>query len=291
MGLLENSEALRNAVIEQLTNRLPNIDQVVLKQIFQLLDDFDSSGGYFDKTKPSVTKLIRLQNAISEVLTKSGYFKAADIYIADLPKITQNTVDLMKGLNNKDISLSSLKGRERQYIEQVTTSIKEAGISVNFIDPIVTAVNEAVTFGYSIQSTRDALEKTILDTGNGQKIAGGNSLRKYLTVTARDTVAQMQGAQQQDIQAAFGMKWIRYIGGEVKDSRGQCVKWRNMAYLHIDELEELIAEANKKQAAKVEYPKGHKWSGMMPNTNTQNFCKNRGGYGCLHIAMPVLKKP
>jgi hypothetical protein len=61
----------------------------------------------------------------------------------------------------------------------------------------------------------------------------------------------------------------------------QCEEWVNFeengkkGLILFEQLEEQILFAE------------NEGTGMIPNTTPENFCQNRGGYNCRHIAYPV----
>jgi hypothetical protein len=88
-----------------------------------------------------------------------------------------------------------------------------------------------------------------------------------------------------------GYNTVLYVGGTQTDSRGQCWRWVRELNGKIprDKLSEEIRNAYKFEKAKREFPMGHKWSGMMPNTTVENFMAKRGGFNCTHTAIPSKK--
>lgn len=283
--ILQNSDDLRNLIIDTFLSGIEDIEQRIWEKVQKLLDNFDSTGGKFDYSKASKRQLIEIQNGIEQILKDSGYYKAAGIYITDLAKLTQNTIDLQKGLNKLDITKSFLTGIEKVYADNAVQILSGSGLNENFIRPVTMIANEAVTFGYSIEDTRNTLKDFIV--GGDDK---SGKLSSYLTTTARDTVSQLQGAQNQAITNEYKMPYLRYVGGLLKDSRGQCVRWHGMQYIEMKDLQDEIDLALKNQALRLEQPKGHRWSGMMKDTTVDNFLIKRGGWGCLHQAIGVRRK-
>lgn len=285
MDIIQSSDDLRQSIAAGLTDVLPEIQDRIYKRILELLDEYDTKGGYFEPGDTNKRQLLRIQAEIEAILKDAGYFKAANIYIANLAKISANTIALHESLNGLDIAKSSLSGIEKIYAENAINQMSEAGLSTHFIQPVTTVVNEAVSFGYSIEKTRETLRDFITtnETGAGK-------LESYLTTTARDTVTQLQGAQHQAISREFEMPLIRYVGGLLKDSRGQCVRWYGMKYIEVKDLEAEIEKAFALGKTKAEGPKGHKWSGMIKDTTPENFLIRRGGWGCMHQAIPVRKR-
>lgn len=284
-GIFEQSESLRERVAAKLLEKIPNLESAIYNRIWQLLEQYEQKGGRFIYSDTSAAQIIEIQNEIERILKEAGYFRAASIYVADLGLITQNTIALQAAVNGINVPVKALSGIQKAFATTVRNTLAEGGLNANFILPVTTAINEALTFGYSIENTRKNLADMIL--GEPEKLG---KLESYLTVTARDTVTQMQGAQHQAVANELDMPWIRYVGGLLKDSRGQCVRWHGMEYLAVADLEEEIALAFKNQEAKkVDGP--HRWSGMIKDTTPENFLIRRGGWGCLHQAVPVRRNP
>lgn len=281
--IILETERLRQEVIDKLVAKGARLEDAVLKKVYQAIDEFDSKGGRFEISKTSRQKIIQLQNDIEAIFQESGYFKATEIFIQDLSKITANTIALHQEINKTRIVKSSLTNIENVYIESVKDKLVEGGLNQNFISPVVTAMNEATTFGYSIEQTRQTLYSIIKDVQPSSE--GVGKLHRYLTTTARDTVSQMQGAQHQAIANNLEMPFGRYVGNLLKDSRGQCVRWRAMEYIPVIEFTKEIELAFKNQRNKVE-ENGHKYSGMIEGTTAENFYIRRGGWGCLHLMFP-----
>jgi hypothetical protein len=280
--LIQQSDELREKVITSLLERIPEYEKSILKKVLELLDEYKAENGKFVIEKASRKKLLIIQQEIEAIMKKAGYFKAANVYVADLKKLTDNTILLHEGFNKLELMRSSLTGIERIYIERAVNFLSEGGLNEHFVLPVTNIVNEAITFGYSIGTVRNSLKEFIV--GNEDK---SGKLKSYLTTTARDTVTQLQGAQHQTIANEFKMPYLRYVGGLLKDSRGQCVRWKQLEFLPVEQLQEELDMAYANQKAKLESPKGHKWSGLIAGTTPENFLVRRGGWGCLHNAIPV----
>jgi hypothetical protein len=86
---------------------------------------------------------------------------------------------------------------------------------------------------------------------------------------------------------------VRYVGGLLKDSRGQCTHWvRDLkGFIAWDKLDEEIRLAYKNEKLKKVDDGIHRWGGMIKGTTKENFVVRRGGWNCTHTAIPVRKKP
>lgn len=283
---MKSNDKLKLKLIEQLLSKLPNIEKTVLDSLFEIIDNLDSKGGNFINNTITSTELLEAQDAISKALKTSGYNKQAELFIQDLGKLTINSTIILdsQGFLFPKLPLSDL---EKKWQMLTSESLLNSGIKAEFETPILNILNESISYGNSVNESKRLLTEFV----NGGKDTTGK-LKSYLTVTARDSIGQLQGQQMQSIANAVDYAGISYVGGLLNDSRGQCYHWVHdlNGFIPKDKLKEEIEMAYKNQRAK-KIEDGHRWSGMMPNTTIDNFLIKRGGFGCLHTAYPKRKKP
>lgn len=279
------AEKLMEGISQNLIDAMPEIEQKIWIEMYRLLEDFDISGGKFVYSQASPQRIIAIENKILDTLTKSGYYKRVDLFLKDFGKITDNVRAIHEGENKAQVSKDSLTKVEKLFSKQTANQLTDSGLNETFITPVKTAINEAVTFGYSLENTRNVLKEMV--TGSPNKLG---LLNNYLTTTSREVVKNLQGAQHTQVKNSLGLDTLRYVGGLLKDSRGQCVRWCGMQYIPYADLQKEIDLAFKNQKAKIEQPEGHKWSGMIKDTSVDNFLMRLGGWGCMHSAVPVRKK-
>ena len=281
----EQAETLREGLSETLSGALPEIEAKIWAEIYKMLESFDISGGSFVFSEASPKRIIEIENKVYEILKQSGYYTKVDLFIKDFPKISENVRAIHEGENKINITKKSLTDTEKLFSQQTAEQLKGSGLNETFVNPIKTAINEAVTFGYSIDNTREVLKEIVL--GSPDKLGRLNS---YITTTARETVKNLQGAQHAQIKNALGLDALKYVGGLLKDSRGQCVRWCGLQVIPYADLQSEIDLAFKNQKNKLEQPAGHKWSGMQKDTTPDNFLMRLGGWGCMHTAIPTRNK-
>jgi len=281
----EQSEALKKDISASLTESMPQLEAKIWEEIYRMLEGFDISGGSFVFSDASTRRIIEIENKILSVLKESGYYNRVGVFLKDFSKISENVKRIHEGENKAVISNESLTKTEKLFSKTTAEQLTGSGLNETFITPVKTAINEAVTFGYSLSNTREVLKELVV--GNEEKLG---RLNQYLTTTSREVVKNLQGAQHTQIKNALGLDTIRYVGGLLKDSRGQCVRWVGLEYIPIAELEKEIKLAFKNQKAKLEKPEGHKWSGMIKDTTIDNFLMRLGGWGCMHSGIPTRGK-
>jgi hypothetical protein len=284
--IITQNELFKEEIVNNLLMGIPSIEKKVFDEIMAFVDSFDSIGGNFSNGILTADSLNEISLRIDEILKKSGYIQKVETFMKDMGKVTINTQLLLdsEGFDVKKLPLSDM---EKKWKQMTAETLLDSGIREDFKRPILQILDNAISYGDSITSTRQTLSDFVL---SGEDTNG--KLKSYLTQTARDSVSQMQGQQMQSIANAVGFEGISYVGGLLKDSRGQCTHWINdlHGFIPKDKLEAEIKLAYKNQAAKKVDNGVHHWGGMMPNTTVDNFCVKRGGFNCTHTAIPKRKK-
>lgn len=282
---MNRNDELKEKLIEALLKRAPSVEKAVLDNLFKIIDNLDTKGGIFVGEALSSGQLLEMQDGINRALRSSGYLTDAGIFIQDLGKLTINSTMILEdqGFDFQKVGLSDLEKKWKMLTEE---SLLNSGIRSEFKTPILKILNESISYGNSINESKSLLTEFV---------KGGNDktgkLKSYLTVTSRDAIGQMQGQQMQSVANAVGYAGITYTGGLLKDSRGQCYHWVHdlKGFIPKEDVKEQIELAYRNQRLKL-IEDGHKWGGMMLNTDENNFLVKRGGYGCIHTAYPKRKK-
>jgi len=264
---------------------MPEVERAILESIFKEMDTIDTTGGNFSNGILTAEQLLRFEDAINTGLKTGGYNKTAEVFINDLGKITINTSGILEavGYSHQKLPLSKI---EKKWKAQTAETLMNSGINESFKRQILQILDNAISYGESIDGAKKRLTEFIK---SGDDSSG--KLKSYITQTARDSVSQLQGQQMQSLANETGYNTVLYVGGTQTDSRGQCWRWVRELNGKIprDKLSEEIRNAYKFEKAKREFPMGHKWSGMMPNTTVENFMAKRGGFNCTHTAIPSKK--
>lgn len=288
MGIIGQNDLFKEEITKRLADAMPDIEQKVLDEIFRVIDKMDSAGGDFTTGVLTAEKMLELSQVINQALTGAGYQQQVQLFMSDFGKVTINTASIMEQVGGQVVRTLALTEIENKWKMQTAESLMGSGINEAFKRPILRILDDTISTGGSI----DAAKKSLTEFVRGGKDKSGK-LKSYLTQTARDSVGQLQGQQFQSIADAVETTGVRYVGGLLTDSRGQCTRWvRELkGYIPWEDLEDEIKLAYKNQALKLVKPEGHKWGGIMPGTDRKNFLSRRGGYNCTHTAVPVRRKP
>lgn len=284
--IITQNDIVKQDIVDSLLKNIPSIETKVYEEIMKFIDSFDSVGGNFSNGILSAGDLNEISLKIDDILVRSGYVQNVDLFMKDMSKVTINSA-LILDSEGFDFNKLPLSDMEKKWKNLTAETLLNSGINQDFKTPILNILDEAISYGNSITSTRERLQEFVV---SGKDNTG--KLSSYLTQTARDSINQMQGQQMQSVANALGYEGITYVGGLLKDSRGQCTHWIKdlKGFIPKEQLESEIKLAYKNQAAKLVTDGIHKWGGMMPNTTVDNFLVKRGGFNCTHSAVPKRKK-
>jgi len=107
----------------------------------------------------------------------------------------------------------------------------------------------------------------------------GDVLPRYVNQVSLDTLSQIHGALQSEIQIKYKPTKGRWIGSEIETTRPFCKHMKTLTNPISREtlqgvLNKYIPDGKPKQLI---------GSGMIEGTNIDNFAINRGGYNCGHL--------
>lgn len=287
-SIITENDLFKEDIVNRLRERMPLIEQRVLDDIFKIVDTYNSAGGLFTQGVLNAEQLIELSNVIEQSLVRNGYVTDVRTFISDFGKVTLNTAQILNDVGGYSFNKLPLSSIEKKWQNATAESLLNSGINEEFKRPILKILDETISYGGSIESAKKSLTEFVV----GGKDSSGK-LHSYLTQTARDSVGQLQGQQFQSISANIETAGVRYVGGLLKDSRGQCTHWvRDLkGFIAWDKLDEEIRLAYKNEKLKKVDDGIHRWGGMIKGTTKENFIVRRGGWNCTHTAIPVRKKP
>jgi hypothetical protein len=150
------------------------------------------------------------------------------------------------------------------------------GLNENLINPLRSELFIAVNQGSTLTDVITSISGQLTTTETRQGV-----LKRIALQASRDALGQYDGIVNEAVRKSYKLDALLYVGSLVKDSRAQCERWVDydkngkVGMLLFEDLEQEIAWAE------------NNGTGMIPNTTPENFCQNRGGFNCRHIAYPV----
>ena len=227
-----------------------------------------------------------LQKIIAEIdllylkVSNNPAFKESTTqFLTNFDTIRQNQIALHQAVNKAELTanLTANLTKQQTFLIQATEyGLRQGGLKLYFVEQAKQVLIQSATFGYSIQESEKLLRKRIKTTYNNDSY-----FLRYATQVARDSISEYQGQINQMYAKEFDFKYIRYIGSLVKDSRPLCkhlIHTYGTKPIPVTELNKTL----KKYGGSKSLSKG-----MKPNTSIENFCIVRGGYNCMHEAIPT----
>lgn len=269
MEIWELNNIIQDKAVDNLTGGLEEFQQIIFETLRNYILNFTIIDGKFDINQVPDDLLNGIRNELQDLVFDMNFDDEVTSFLDNFDEIESNIVKLHQQQNSIDVAKSVLSSQKEFAIESTVYSMKEANMSLRFVDPIKKALYKRVAFGSGVVETESMLRDLILGTDKG------GILERWVGQVARDSINQYEGTLNQEIKSKYDLKAVRYVGSIVKDSRSQCVRWASKGRILDTELENEIRWA---------YRNG---SGMIADTAVSNFCVNRGGYNCRHTSFPV----
>ncbi len=266
-------------VIEKLERKFVKSLQEIQEEIFLLVDrltrKFKSENGFYVPDSNTEELLATLNKEIQKIINRSKVNDEIAAFIDDFDLLDKNIAAVQSELNGIKVDKNIFTQQKIWAIDNTLDNLTTSNIDIRFVGPVKQLLYSRVAFGGSVVDAERQLRTLVLGKGNFPGV-----LERSIGQVARDTINQYQGTINQQIKVQYDLTDIRYVGPLVRDSRPQCIRW-------INEFKGRLTDDQLKDEIQWAYNNG---KGMIPDTVPQNFCQNRGGYNCIHEAIPVRAK-
>jgi len=271
------------------------------KTVVNEIDTYINS--FTDKIDPIQKKLYNKVSAILKDLSLDdlGNIKqtSANMDIISSVRATLNSVvsnpAYQKNVSNIQSALDDVQTLQENYFEKINsgvtfpavadsindnafstavTSLTEAGLKENVINAAADIVSTSITEGTSFADMNQAMKDFIV----GDKETDGK-LVSYSKQILSDTMHTASRNYNSIMTEKLGLKWYRYVGALVADSRPWCIEMERKEFIHESELGKCASgNIDGRQVSK---------QGLLPDTNKENVVSRCGGYNCQHHLIPI----
>lgn len=162
--------------------------------------------------------------------------------------------------------------------QTTAVDLLDAGVDTNFLQPILTKIQDAIVVGGNVNDLVDELQ--IYITGGTE---GAGALRRYISQVSSDAINQFNANYNQAVTSDLGFEFYKYVGTVINDTRPFCKHYVNK-YLHKKEVEALGDGKNPTTGTNLAQPM---MNGRIKGTNSSNIFTYRGGWNCRHTFAPV----
>jgi hypothetical protein len=269
-------ERINDKALEILQKRFDKVEPKFVKQVVDWVNKFRTTSGNLVRSKENLARLGSFKTAVNRFLEKAGYNVMVSGFLENFDEIGANTQLAQQELNGLEITKSFLNPFKRYAVNNVIAAMQGQGLNTNLINPLKNELLIAVNQGSSLTDVVTSIAGQLTTSEARQGV-----LKRISLQASRDALLQYDGIVNEAVRKSYKLDALLYVGSLVKDSRLQCEEWVNYdkngkkGLILFEELEEQILFAE------------NEGTGMIPNTTPENFCQNRGGYNCRHIAYPV----
>lgn len=241
----------------------------IFEDLISLISKLEKKGDSFTNSPANRAAVDRIIERATNLLMEGPYAEALTNYLVNLQSSVLLSNSYFKAITDFE-QKAFYRETIKKAISQVTDLFDKDAIGQIFINPLKTILSTQVDLGASFGDTVKTLRNFV--EGNPQLDVEGK-LSRYVKQNARDAFAQTDRLYQEIVTKDLGLKWRRYAGSLVADSREFCIQ-RVDKYFTEDEI---------RGWASLE------WQGKNRNTNEDNIFVLCGGYQCNHILAPVLE--
>lgn len=273
---LNAPERINDKALELLQKRFDKVEPKFVQSVSDWIEKFKTSSGNLTRSKENTARLATFKRAVDRYLIQSGYNDMVSQFIGAFDEVSTHEQTLHEQLNGIKLTKSFLNTYKRWAVNNVLASMTGNGLSQAIINPLKQEMFIAVNQGSSLKDVVLSITGQLTTTNVRQGI-----LKRQVLQASRDALLQYDGIVNEAVRKVYKMPAIMYVGSIVKDSRPQCERWVNetkngkLGVILFEDLEAEIMWADSNG------------TGMIPNTTPENFCQNRGGYNCRHIAYPI----
>jgi hypothetical protein len=274
---LNAPEKINEKAIEVLQKRYDKVEPKFVKSVVSWIEKFRTTNGNLVRGKDNLKRLSSFKKSIERYLLQSGYNDMVSGFLEAFNELGTEQQSIHAELNGIKITKSFLNTYKRLAVNNVIASMQGQGLNQALINPLKNELLIAINQGSSITDVVKSIAGQLTTTEARQGV-----LKRISLQASRDAVLQYDGVVNEAIRKVYKMDAVLYVGSILtKDSRLQCKRWVNetkngkKGLILFEDLQQEIdwADDNGK--------------GMIANTTPENFCQNRGGYNCRHIAYPV----
>ncbi len=271
-ALIEEKDSLLNQTYEDFFDGWGLLELALFAIIWKYVSSFKTENGKFVFDDENVQKVAGINTVAASAIQQGEYPQKVRDYITAFGRVTDLNSKIqssVNGMSAKELE-ELLSPVQRQNVQITLNGLTGAGISTDFIEPMKIGIYRNIVAGATVTDMEVFIRDFIIS--NEDRLG---RFQKYAGQIARDAIFQYDGLLNSLLGEKIGANAYLYVGGLVKDSRPQCIRWDGKGIIKKSELITEIAWANL-------YGKG-----MIPGTNPENFTVYRGGYNCRHTAVPV----
>jgi hypothetical protein len=263
------------AYVDDFATNVEPIQKKLYDRVSGLLSQLSlDAEGNIKRTQANTNLIYDVKAELNSVVNNKAYQKN----VAGINSALQDVTDLQENYFNKidedAVKPPVIDAVADHAFEQATVNLIGAGLKSAVVDAAADIVSSGITEGASFGDMNEQLRTFML--GN-DKVDG--KLVSYSKQIVTDTMHTQSRNYNSIMTEKLGLKWFRYVGALVADSRPWCIALEHKEWIHESELSKICSgNIDGQQVSR---------QGLMPDTNKENVISRCGGYNCGHHMTPV----
>lgn len=263
------------AYVDDFATNVEPIQKKLYDRVSGLLSQLTlDADGNIKRTQANTNLIYDVKTELNSVVNNKAYqqnvsgINSALSDVTDLQENYFNTID-------EDVNKPAVVDAVNEHsFTQAATDLVGAGLKSEVVDAAADIVSSGITEGASFGDMNEELRTFML--GN-DKVDG--KLVSYSKQIVTDTMHTASRNYNSIMTEKLGLKWFRYVGALVADSRPWCIALEHKEWVHESELTAICqGRIDGQQVSR---------QGLMPDTNKDNVISRCGGYNCPHHLTPV----
>jgi hypothetical protein len=260
------------AVPDALVNALNKANNESARQIIKAINNLEVENGFILINSKNSSIISQIDALLESLFIGEAQKKALTTFVNEFEVQANYSIQLIFAQTGELITPTAtqtiiLNTARRTAVSSIIDSTR-----FSLINPIKAAINNSLSSGAATKN----LVNTILLLTNGNSTQDPKAQR-YVRQIAHDSFAMADRAYMQESTASLDAEFYQYVGGEVKDTRPFCEKYKEQ-FFHKKEIENFGRGIDLDGSSLSETM----LEGRMPNTNAQTIFVQCGGYNCKH---------
>ncbi len=230
--------------------------------------------GNIKRTQANVNIISDVKTELNSVVNNKAYQKnvaGLKSALTDVNDLQENYFTTIDPATVKPPVIDSIVDHS---FDTAVSDLTAAGLKSTVVDAAADIVSTGITEGTSFGDMNTQLREFMI--GNEEKEGKLLSYSKQIVSDTMHTASRNYNSIMTD---KLGLKWFRYVGALVADSRPWCIALEHKEWIHESELPAICnGNINGQKVSK---------QGLMPDTNKENVVSRCGGYNCAHHMVPV----
>lgn len=286
LALIKAKYNIVSTADEDLLSEIAKTQRSIYARIKALAEKLPQANGRFIWDSKS-TQINQITKTVFDSIRNSTYRNKVDAYLRKFETIeglNKTIIGETSGISAKALKALDLSDEKKSAINDIVKRITSPdSIESNIATPISKILYQHARFGLPVSDAVEALKEFITKTE-----ASDGIITRYIGQISRDSISQYNGVLYQSMQREYNLDAYRYVGGLVRDSRAQCVRWinHNDGILDREYLEPELAEATELILSGQRSDRFQGYSKFTMPLSFETFSIFRGGHSCLQEAIP-----